>query len=100
MPDDRIEGAAELSFAREVLSISGDHVKIAGTPAELQKEATGATEKKDEDYPGIKKIAEMSLREIFQDTNFRRGVMEEIDSSRPTWEPAVEAFVKAHVGME
>jgi len=97
MISDHIKGAAELSFAREVVGISGDHVKIAGTPSSLQKEGTGEIEK---NFGSIKKLSEMSLPEIFQDPNFRRGVMEEIDSSRHIWEPVVESFVRSHRGME
>lgn len=111
MADDKIEGAAELSFAQEVLGLAGDHVKIAGTPEALQKESMPMCPKckgkKDckcpgaKEYPkGMKKLSEMNLRDIFNDPNFRRGVMEEIDSSRHIWEPAVETFVRAHRGME
>jgi hypothetical protein len=108
MADDKIEGAAELSFAQEVLGLTGDHVKIAGTPGALQKEGTGdckcgkkpCTCKEVKKEAGLKKLAEMSLREIFEDPNFRRGVMEEIDSSRHIWEPAVENYVRAYHGME
>lgn len=107
--DDKIEGAAEISFASEVLGLTGDHLKVAGTPEALQKEGMKGDCKcgkkpcvcKKEDYPkGMKKMSEMNLREIFNDPNFRRGVMEEIDSSRHIWEPAVETFVRAHRGME
>jgi hypothetical protein len=99
---DKIEGAAELSFAQEVLGLGGDHVKIAGTPEALQKEGTGVgcDDKKKAKGDGIKKMAEMSLRDIFQDANFRRGVMEEIDSSRHMWEPAAEAYIRASQGTE
>ena len=96
--DGKIEGAAELSFAQEVMGLTGDHIKIAGTPAALQKEGSGNEDAKKPE--GLKKIAEMSLREIFEDPNFRRGVMEEIDSSRHMWEPAVESYVRAYHGME
>jgi len=105
MADERIEGAAEISFAAEVLGLTGDHVKIAGTPEALQKEGEGAAcdkgkDKKKDAPEGMKKMSEMSLREIFEDPNFRRGVMEEIDSSRHIWEPAVENYVRAYHGME
>lgn len=98
---DKIEGAAETSFAAEVLGLIGDHVKVAGTPEALQKEGEGAAcAAKKKASTGVKKLAEMSLREVFQDPNFRRGVMEEIESSRHIWEPAVEGFVRASCGME
>lgn len=101
MADERIEGAAELSFAREVLGLTGDHVKVAGTPEALQKEGACVKNQKPKGAAvGLKKMSEMSLREIFNDPNFRRGVMEEIDSSRHIWEPAVEEFVRASYGVE
>lgn len=42
----------------------------------------------------LSKIASMSLREIMEDENFRRGVFEEIETSRPVWEPLIRSMMQ------
>lgn len=81
------EGMAEKAFADELSHIVGAdyHVKSAaakGTPAAARE---GLVKKASH----IKKASDMSMAELLDDENFKRGLADEMDAQRSLWEPLV-----------
>lgn len=64
----------------------------AGTPAE--KRAAKKVASLEKTASPLEKLASMNLREVLEDENFRRGVFDEIESKRSTWEPMLRSLIE------
>lgn len=86
---DNTTNVTDREYLQEMARILGmDMPKTAGlqgTPGEKKRRKAAAL------MPpkAMSKIAGMSMREIMEDENFRRGVFDEIASRRSSWEPAL-----------
>lgn len=93
---DPIFDKIDTDYLREMARILGtdSHVKTAaakpfGTKAEDKKEKKPA-------FKGFhSKMASMSVRELLENPDFRRGVFDEIEARRNVWEPLVIARASA-----
>lgn len=87
MIGENIDGAAEKALADELSSIVGMdlHVKSAaakGTPEEKKEPMVKKASH-------IKKASDMSLRELIDNEDFKRGLADEMEAQRSVWEPMV-----------
>ena len=94
MTDDRFFGPAETELGRELAKIAGVELtpRAEGTPEERRPLVKQASMEK--------RATDLSLREIFNDENFQRGVGDAIESMRYLWEPMMEKVARQRLGLE
>jgi hypothetical protein len=87
MIGENITGSAEKALIDELSSIVGVdlHVKSAaakGTPEEKREPLTKKASL-------VKRASDLSMRELLDNDDFKRGLADAIEAQRSTWEPMV-----------
>jgi hypothetical protein len=96
MIGENISNAADKAFADELASIVGVdlHVKSAaakGTPEEKRETMVKRASH-------IKKASDMSMPEMLEHEDFRRGIADEVEAQRSVWEPMVTSKLFSNEG--
>jgi hypothetical protein len=86
MIDEKLTGMAEKALMEELATITGSdlHVKTAGVATPAGERASMVKK-----ASHVKRASDVSITDLLNDENFKRGLAEAIDSRKGLWEQAI-----------